>query len=431
MSDATYEGKMPTIDDFYDPEPIEQKEMFPGFPCFLFTPEELKQAKSREMLPYMCSHCGKTFFLTKNTAQAYIKRNWTKKYCSSECCNQHRSELHKKEAKEYCCEMCGKHVPASQTYGEGRFCSISCSKRYASTCKDRQAINKKVSIKLKEYYKTHPGTNLGKSHQKSQETINNILKTIDENKDVWNLADILQINFSDPYYRRFALKAIKECHLVDNPKFFPSKWPMFIEMCRNILQKPIEQGSLTYDDISKVSDYFNKCIWEDRMTCNEIIRMHIQCDKRSLHLKENLPKVKFRTIGEDFALINQRLRADDWTSYIDHPIPKRKYDKLCAFRFKEDLYPFIKGYELYCQLGMYICKKTKIGVERDHRISKAYGWKHNIDPAIISHPANCEFLPYNENRRKLEKCSITLEQLMEEIKAFDERLLSASGAGRS
>ena len=28
MSDATYEGRMPTIDDFCDPEPNEQKECF-------------------------------------------------------------------------------------------------------------------------------------------------------------------------------------------------------------------------------------------------------------------------------------------------------------------------------------------------------------------------------------------------------------------
>ena len=172
------------------------------------------------------------------------------------------------------------------------------------------------------------------------------------------------------------------------------------------------------------------------MTCNEIIQMHIKCDKRSLHLQENLPKVRFRTMGEDFTLVNERLRADDWTSYADNPIPKKKYNKLCAFRFKEDLYPYIKGYDLYCQFGTYKCKKTKQGVEKDHRISKDYGWKHHIDPAIMSHPANCEFLPYDENHRKLKKCSITLEQLMEEIKAFDEKIKNlhhdiAPGAGRS
>lgn len=323
----------------------------------------------------------------------------------------------------YHCETCGKLVPLVQKYGNGRFCSQSCANKFSSTCHDRQEINRKVSLKLKEYYKTHSSPGLQDGHLKTNESIAKACAEIKECQDKWNLNDILQLRFSDPYYRKFALKAIRQYNLQDNPKFASSKWPLFIQMCRDILQKSIEQGSLTHDDIDKVSEYFNKCIWEDKMTCNEIIRMHIQCDKRSLHLNENLPKVRFRTMGEDFALVNERLRADDWTSYVDHPIPKRKYDKLCAFRFKEELYPFIKGYDLYCQLGMYsVRNKTVTGVEKDHRISKAYGWKHNINPAIMSHPANCEFLLYDANRRKLEKCSITLEQLMEEIKAFDKKI---------
>ena len=230
MSKGTYEGRMPTIDDFCNPEP--QEEMFPGFPCFLFTPEDLEFAKSRQLLPYRCTGCGKTFYIPKNSAQAFIKRNLKTKYCSSECCNRHRKELHKKVDKDYICEVCGKHVSADKKYGEGRFCSVFCSRHYSSTCGNREEINKQVSIKLKEYYKTHPGPNLGKTHQKPQETMETIYNTIKECKEQWNLNDILQLKFADPYYRRYALKTIKHYNLQDNPKFASSKWPLFIQMCR-------------------------------------------------------------------------------------------------------------------------------------------------------------------------------------------------------
>jgi hypothetical protein len=45
-----------------------------------------------------------------------------------------------------------------------------------------------------------------------------------------------------------------------------------------------------------------------------------------------------------------------------------------------------------------------------------HGWKNNIDPIIISHPANCEIMFGIENIRKRTNSSISIEELVERIK---------------
>jgi hypothetical protein len=47
------------------------------------------------------------------------------------------------------------------------------------------------------------------------------------------------------------------------------------------------------------------------------------------------------------------------------------------------------------------------------------GWKNNIDPNLLRHPANCNLIPHSENQKKNAKSSITLEELMERIKDFE------------
>lgn len=61
----------------------------------------------------------------------------------------------------------------------------------------------------------------------------------------------------------------------------------------------------------------------------------------------------------------------------------------------------------------------KHGYQIDHKYSVLEGFKNNIDPYIVSHVKNLEILKDNDNTRKLDKCSITLEELIEEIKKFE------------
>lgn len=79
----------------------------------------------------------------------------------------------------------------------------------------------------------------------------------------------------------------------------------------------------------------------------------------------------------------------------------------------------VLGYDLLVKYGMYHRKTNLGGVVRDHRISVSYGYKNNIDPTIISHPANCEFLLHSNNAKKSFNNSCTLEQLLADIKKWD------------
>jgi len=49
------------------------------------------------------------------------------------------------------------------------------------------------------------------------------------------------------------------------------------------------------------------------------------------------------------------------------------------------------------------------GISRDHMYSVSQGFQNNVDPTIISHPANCQLLIHTENQSKGDKSKITLE----------------------
>lgn len=53
----------------------------------------------------------------------------------------------------------------------------------------------------------------------------------------------------------------------------------------------------------------------------------------------------------------------------------------------------------------------KNGYQLDHKYSVLEGFLNDVDPKLISHRYNLQMLPWNENRQKSKKCSITLEQL--------------------
>lgn len=68
--------------------------------------------------------------------------------------------------------------------------------------------------------------------------------------------------------------------------------------------------------------------------------------------------------------------------------------------------------------GIFNSKTNTKGCVRDHLLSRRYGFDNNIDPDIISHPANCEIVLHSENTRRAftNDNLITLEELLERIK---------------
>lgn len=130
-----------------------------------------------------------------------------------------------------------------------------------------------------------------------------------------------------------------------------------------------------------------------------------------------------------------KLTGEKWfsktkkTIHPNHAKTFKEYQYACRFNFSINHYPdkFPNASELIKTYGWYSTpgsNKSGIrnvnGISRDHKVSVSYGFKNNIPPNIIRHPANCELLPHIENQKKRSKCSISLEQLLEDIATFDK-----------
>ena len=55
--------------------------------------------------------------------------------------------------------------------------------------------------------------------------------------------------------------------------------------------------------------------------------------------------------------------------------------------------------------------------ELDHKYSKHQGFLNNVPPEVIGHYSNLQMIPRHSNRKKYNKCSITIDQLYEGIKS--------------
>lgn len=102
---------------------------------------------------------------------------------------------------------------------------------------------------------------------------------------------------------------------------------------------------------------------------------------------------------------------DDW----------HRYRLDCAFKFNVFDYPNYYDLTLIEKFGWYSAANrgnNLSGVSRDHMYSVKDGFRNNVDPSIISHPANCCLMLHKDNNEKKTKSSITLEELIEKIKNF-------------
>lgn len=98
------------------------------------------------------------------------------------------------------------------------------------------------------------------------------------------------------------------------------------------------------------------------------------------------------------------------------------YKIKCKFTFNIYDYPNWFNTSIIDEYGWYSASNkgnNLNGVSRDHMISVRYGFENNIDPKIISHPANCSLIRHKDNQTKRTKCSLTLEELYKNIKLFE------------
>lgn len=98
------------------------------------------------------------------------------------------------------------------------------------------------------------------------------------------------------------------------------------------------------------------------------------------------------------------------------------YRPLCEFKFNINDFTNKFDVDLIKKFGKYSPSNkgnNLNGVSRDHMYSVKDGFVNNIDSTIIKHPANCKLLVHPENNKKKSQSSITLEELLNRIKMWD------------
>jgi len=100
------------------------------------------------------------------------------------------------------------------------------------------------------------------------------------------------------------------------------------------------------------------------------------------------------------------------------------YRPACEFKFSVNNFKEEFSFLLIEQYGWYSPSNrgnNLSGISRDHSYSVKDGFSNNIDPEIISHPANCILMRHSDNSSKNSNSSITIEELEDKIKVWDNK----------
>ena len=146
----------------------------------------------------------------------------------------------------------------------------------------------------------------------------------------------------------------------------------------------------------------SKRSWKDEFSCIQFVRKRIEI---------TLP-----------VMIEDSLERQ---AYLMLPAHEKcdivRYRYLASFRITALNIRKVKGFHLLESLGWYDRETNPNGVVKDHRVSVKFGFDNQVDPEVIGHLANCEFLPVKANLAKSSSCSLTLKELREEIKGWKHK----------
>lgn len=117
----------------------------------------------------------------------------------------------------------------------------------------------------------------------------------------------------------------------------------------------------------------------------------------------------------DLCISNKnKINVDEYTSYKNKTIFKFN---LASYNDEFD-FTLIETYGWYSPTN----KNNNLeGVSRDHMLSVREGYELGIDPLLIAHPANCRLMKHTDNISKNKKSIITIEELLEKIKEFEQK----------
>ena len=178
-----------------------------------------------------------------------------------------------------------------------------------------------------------------------------------------------------------------------------------IKYSRIICNLPADE-IVTEDHVEKMKYIINKHIDENKSPSEIAEIYNIKHSNFSAFLRSI--GIKLKSVKESINISNikrGRIVTDEKTKFFNE----------CSFKFDPYSYPEIPGYELLIQHGIYNSTTNKNGVCRDHILSKKHAYEQKIDPSLISHIANCQFLTNSDNVRKSESSWISLSELQDAI----------------
>jgi len=138
------------------------------------------------------------------------------------------------------------------------------------------------------------------------------------------------------------------------------------------------------------------------------------CTKSCAAIFNNLHRSKESRIKQKNTL--QLTLKDKWPTISDEKIT---YKNKCKFKFRPYHFENVKGFDLLNKYGLWHPIKNPTGVSRDHIISREFGWRNKINPDVISHPANCQWLLQSENASKGSESWMLLAELLERIDKWE------------
>lgn len=207
-------------------------------------------------------------------------------------------------------------------------------------------------------------------------------------------------------------KCGKDFFVMERSKNFPTKERYYCSrQCANSHERTAESIQKTVNSINKYLDnHPERRRWVNVYTCP-------RCNQR-ITLKYRITPEKAKTKHCNKCSREIKLEIMSSENNIS------SYRRMCTFKFGLSTYPDEFDFALIEEYGWYSPsnKKNNLkGVSRDHIISVRYGFDNKIDPAIISHPANCQLLIHNKNISKFSKCGMTLKDLLRKIKKWDKK----------
>lgn len=193
-----------------------------------------------------------------------------------------------------------------------------------------------------------------------------------------------------------------------------------IHIIKKVLNKPDTYLPI-HEDFYKTKSILEKNINIDNMSSNDInlfYKLGYSYSTMSVHLSKTFNiKLKSPKDGRiNYLKKNNLLSSDDYYNYR----------KECRFSFSVYNEPNIISYELL-KTYKFSTPQNKLPnelyIHRDHMYSVSDGFINNVDPKILSHPANCEIMLETNNIKKGSKSSITLEHLMFRINHWNDKSL--------